>query len=90
MKYGIRTEVPGLTVDQYSRMHGVIGPTSLKARGFISHAAGPTADGWYLIDVWESKDDHDRFFRDEVLPMLPADGPTPRVEEYEVHTFESA
>lgn len=90
MKYGVRLEFPGLTVEQYSGMHSVIGPKSLTAHGFVSHMAGPTNDGWYMIDIWESKEDHDQFMRDVVTPMMPSGGPTPRIEELEVHTFETS
>lgn len=90
MKYGVRTEISGLKAEQYSGMHDVIGPKSLVAQGFISHMAGPTEDGWYMTDVWESKEDHERFMHDVVLPMMPPGGPQPKVEEFEVHTFEAS
>jgi hypothetical protein len=88
MKYGVRVEVPGLTAERYSGMHSIVGPKSLATPGFIFHLAGPTQDGWYMIDVWESKEEYDRFMRDVIMPMMPPGGPQPKVEEFEVHTFE--
>ena len=32
-------------------------------KGLISHMAGPTHEGWGVVDVWESKRDFDRFLR---------------------------
>lgn len=90
MIYGVRVEVPGLTAEQYSGMHSVVGPKSLTAHGFISHMAGPTRDGWYMTDVWESKEDHDQFMRDVVIPMMPPGGPQPKIEEFEVHTYQAS
>ena len=31
-------------------------------KGLISHMAGPTHEGWGVVDVWESRSDFDRFF----------------------------
>jgi hypothetical protein len=58
--------------------------------GAIAHMAGPTNDGWYILEIWESKADHDRFIREEVLPLMPPNAPMPATQEFEVHTFEAA
>ena len=88
MKYGVRTDIPGMTEEQYNQMHSVLGPKGLAAPGAIAHLAGPTRDGWYILEVWESKEDYERFEREEVLPLLPPDAPIPAVQEFEVHTFQ--
>ena len=33
-------------------------------KGLIGHMAGPTPQGWGVVDVWESQADFDRFMRD--------------------------
>ncbi|MFD7902253.1 hypothetical protein ACFV4F_00250 [Kitasatospora sp. NPDC059722] len=80
-------DIPGVTQAQYD---GVIKaltgsttgfnlPSDLPVAGIVSHVAGPTATGWHVTDVWESREAFDRFA--EVLrPILqdvgiPADPP---------------
>src|ERR1700730_371395 len=36
--------------------------------GIISHAAGPTADGWCVVDVWSSQAQFDRFLSKRLKP----------------------
>lgn len=38
--------------------------------GLILHAAGPSARGVHSLDVWESKEDSERFFADRMIPAL--------------------
>jgi hypothetical protein len=86
MRFGIRTEFAGVTQEQYDAMHARFGPLGAKAPGFVAHIAGPTDGGWYMLEVWESKADHDRFMQEHVLPNLPHDAPRPRIEEFEVYS----
>jgi hypothetical protein len=88
MMFGVRTDIPGMTQERYDRMHDVLGPKGLAAKGFVLHMAGPTGDSWYTIEVWESKADHDRFVQDEVLPLLPPGNATPAMQEFEVYTYQ--
>ena len=58
-------------VDQsgYEELMKAIGRESLNApspSGFIAHLAGPKpAGGWRVIDVWESEDAANAFYRSE-------------------------
>lgn len=38
--------------------------------GLIMHSAGPSDDGWYVYDVWESQQHFDRFVQDRLMPAL--------------------
>ncbi len=53
--------------------------------GLIVHAAGACDAGVRSIDVWESKDDSDRFFGERLMPAMQqlgiAGGPPIRFEE---------
>jgi hypothetical protein len=86
MRYGIRSEFPGLTQAQYDGMHQVFAPLAAEAPGFIAHIAGPTDSGWYLMEVWESKSDYESFIREQVLPRMPADAPGPVTQEFAVYS----
>jgi hypothetical protein len=55
----------------------------------VFHAAGPTDDGWYTFEVWESKGDYERFITDEVMPMMAEDDPLPSMQEFRFYTAES-
>jgi hypothetical protein len=46
--------------------------------GGICHLAGPTLDGgWRVIEVWETEEDAQRFYKDRVRPAAEAVGATP-------------
>ena len=85
MRYGFRMEFPGVSQEQYDAMHARFAPLAAQAPGFIAHVAGPTQGGWYMIEVWESKADHQRFMNETVLPNMPSGGPTPTMMEFEVY-----
>jgi hypothetical protein len=43
--------------------------------GGIFHAAGPSPNGgWRVIEVWESKEDAQRFVKERLVPALEAVG----------------
>jgi len=70
MAYGIVHEFPGGTKAQYGASIATVHPSdgSLPA-GQIFHAAGPSAEGWTIIAVHETKESWERF-RDSIL--MPA------------------
>ena len=87
-------ECPGVTQAQYDQaLEKVTGGRPGKkladwpASGLLSHVAGPTPNGWRVVDVWESEADLMKFagvlmpIRDAVLCTAPQDevcgvGPT--------------
>ena len=59
---------PGGTKEQYdevcARLNDGGSLNSLSdwsVEGILSHAAGPTDDGWRVVDVWESEEAFQRF-----------------------------
>jgi hypothetical protein len=72
--------------EQYDAMHARFAPLAGSAAGFVAHIAGPTDGGWYMIEVWESKADHERFMRETVLPNMPPGGSMPSLTEFEVYS----
>ena len=59
-------------------------PTSNPLRGsgrFISHAAEITTDGVTVTEIWETREQWERWFNASVRPHLPADAPEPTVTE---------
>ena len=57
--------------------------------GGIFHVAGPSPNGgWRVIEVWESEQEADTFFRERFLPALQTlglAGPPPPREFWPVH-----
>ena len=48
-------------------------PNGLPA-GQIYHAAGPTAGGYLIAAVWDSKESADRFVSDVLMASMPVAG----------------
>lgn len=61
--------------------------------GLILHCAGYSDDGvWRGVDVWETREDAERFFSDRMLPAIleATDGspqPPPIQEIFELHNL---
>jgi hypothetical protein len=67
MAYGVVHQFAGGTKEQYeASIAAVHPPGGGLPDGQISHVAGPSADGWTITAVHESRDSWERF-RDEIL-----------------------
>jgi hypothetical protein len=54
-------DLAGMTEAQYTTVMGMLG--TAMPPGNLVHIAGPTEDGWRIVDVWESAEAMDAFFR---------------------------
>ena len=63
MAIGVITDVAGLTRQQYETLHEQVTPGNQAPPGLLYHAAGPSATGWCVVEVWESQEAIDRFFQ---------------------------
>jgi len=73
MAYGLVHKFAGGTKEQYEASIAAVHPSdgSLPA-GQTFHAAGPSADGWTIVAIHDSKESWERF-RDEILgPRMQA------------------
>jgi hypothetical protein len=87
MAIGMLQMMPGGTQEQYEQ----IGQKMFGSRssdfspseapdGLIMHSAGPTDDGWYVYDIWESEEHLQRFVQERLMPAakeLGGPAPTP-------------
>jgi hypothetical protein len=65
-------EVPNLTEEIYAGMIGQLMPLMRASKGFIAHAGGPNpTGGWRVVEIWESEEDGQSWFDDNVKPNLP-------------------
>lgn len=85
MRYGIRMEFPGVNQEQYDGMHALAGSMAAEATGFVAHIAGPTDGGWYIIEVWDSKEEFQRFMQ-KLMAQMPPGGPQPKMEDFAVYS----
>ena len=83
-------EVPGGTIEQYDSVVRQLeeGGGHL-GEGQTFHVSGPTDDGFMVVDVWNSREDFDRFIQGRLGEAIQAAGvPEPQVREIPVHNEE--
>lgn len=69
MAVGMLLQIPGGTQEMYDSFNREMSmsPDTLPD-GLISHYAGPSDDGWLVFDVWESRDQFERFAQERLGP----------------------
>ena len=90
MAVALVIEFPGVTQEQYDKVQDTLGLKGSETwpRGIMLHVAGPTARGWEVVDVWESREQFDRFVTERLAPALRGAGmPEPQVQEFPVHNI---
>jgi len=71
MAYGIVHFFPGGTKEQYEASLAAVHPNkNTLPKGQIFHAAGPSAGGWTIIAIHDSKESWERFRDDTLMPRL--------------------
>ena len=74
----------GMDLAAYDQVSPQLTPQLKEQPGFIYHVAFATSDGLTVSEIWESKEQHDRWFNEQVKPNVPAEI---TVEEIEVHNI---
>ncbi len=99
MAVGMLLAGPGVTRDNYvkvtEKMFGAFPMPSDKAPdGLILHTAGETSQGFYIYDVWESKEHFQRFNEAQVGPAMQEilgdaqpEGPPPEPQFFEIEVM---
>jgi quinol monooxygenase YgiN len=52
----------GTTQAQYDQVHQAVTPGNRAPKGLLYHVAGPSQDGFCVVEVWESREAMDAFF----------------------------
>lgn len=59
--------------------------------GFLLHTAGFTGRGFRIFEVWETREQYDRFVEQRLMPIVrdisPSDSRPPELTVYELHGF---
>jgi hypothetical protein len=94
MAYGIVHHFPGGTEEQYEASIAAVHPGRDRLpEGQIFHTAGPSAGGWTVVAVHESKESWERFRDSILMPKLQqgiSGGFTapPQETAFEVHNLQ--
>jgi hypothetical protein len=63
-------------------------------QGGLVHTAGFTGSGFRIFEVWETREDFERFMSERLMPILqdlaPDDDRQPEVTIYELHNYMAA
>ena len=97
MAVGMLQMLQGVTKQQYEqvneKMFGHSPATADEApEGLIVHSAGPAENGWYIYDIWESREAFQRFTDERVQPAVReamGDQPPPPGSEPQFFEIES-
>jgi len=91
MAYGIVHHFPGGTKEQYEASIAAVHPSrNTLPAGQLYHAAGPSAGGWTIIAIHDSKESWERFRDQILLPKLQAGvkgGFTAPAQEFAFETY---
>ncbi|MEV7649279.1 antibiotic biosynthesis monooxygenase [Arthrobacter sp. NPDC089319] len=66
-----KSHVTDLTREQYEGLAAVLTDKLKAAPGFIAHYAWEHEDGMSVVEIWDSDEQHDAWFENNVKPNLP-------------------
>ncbi len=96
MATGIIMEFEGFPEDMYEAVRDKINWPEEWPDGISLQIAGPSQAGMRIVEIWESRDQYDRWMNEtiypaveEVAPGALASGPPPRISEFSVSRQES-
>ena len=73
MAYGVVHQFAGGTKEQYEASIAAVHPSDGSLpEGQVSHAAGPSADGWTIVAIHDSKASWEQFRDGTLMPRMQA------------------
>jgi hypothetical protein len=91
MAVGITLEFKGATLDQYDDIVRKMGltPGGRTPPGGMFHWVTKTNEGFFVTDVWESREVFERFAEEKIGPLSQEAGiaDQPKITFYEVHNY---
>lgn len=79
-------DIPGGTELQYDKITATVFPGGKIPDGWVMHVAGPTENGWRVVNVIPSQELFEVFAREQLLPAAQAAGDAPpEVTFFPVH-----
>ncbi len=92
----VRIARPPVTAEVYDAVTAKLDESGGPADGLLLHCAGQVEGGWQIIDVWESREQMERFDSERLTPAIEAlRGPMPPGGDtsqivYELHNLRMA
>jgi hypothetical protein len=94
MALGVVIDCKGATLDQYDAALEKMGrmPRGHGAPGSLFHWVTATEDGIRVIDVWETREEFEKFAEEQIGPITIEVGfpAPPTITFYDVHNYDSA
>jgi hypothetical protein len=91
MPVAVEMNFKGATLDQYDQVIELMGlaPGTPAPPGGLFHWAAATEDGIRVVDVWETKEQYERFAQDKIGPYTQQVGipAPPEVTYRDVHNI---
>ena len=91
MAVGIQLDFTGVTLEQYDEVVERLGylPGGPAAPGELSHWVAKTEGGIRTVDVWESLEAYETFYRDKIVPVFKeiGIGQVPEAQVLVVHNY---
>ena len=91
MAVAVQLDFEGATLDQYDAVCKLMGltPKGPGPKGAISHFATMTNAGLRVVDVWESREQFDKFAEEQIGPFSQQVGipSQPKMQFFEVHNY---
>ena len=91
MAIGVQQDFPGATLAQYDQVIQKMGfrPGGPGAPGGLFHWVTKTDTGLRVVDVWESREQFEKFGREKVGPITAQVGipEPPKITFFEVHNY---
>jgi hypothetical protein len=91
MAIAVQLDFDGATTDQYDQVCRKMGltPKGAGPAGAISHFATMTDSGLRVVDVWETKEQFEKFAQEQIGPFSAEVGITaqPKTQFFEVHNY---
>jgi len=90
MAIGMVFNVPGTTAAQYDQVRKELHPDNKRPAGMLYHAAGPTSNGWRVVEVWESQEAADRYFQEKLGAALSKANISAQPDVFPIHNVMDA
>jgi hypothetical protein len=91
MAVAIEMDFKGATLEQYNQVIELMGfePGGVGAPHGMFHWVAQTDDGIRVVDVWDSKEEYERFAHDRIGPLTQQVGipAPPEITFYDVHNY---
>ena len=81
----VRHRSPELSLAQYDEISPPIVEKLKLQPGFVLHVAFEDSQGFCVAEIWESQEQHDAWFNDNVVPNVPVEIKQEVVQIHAIH-----